>query len=60
MFRETNFIYISTLDAELPFDLWPQMPDDIPITISPGQVALAGGWKIGCERWHLPARRGTG
>ncbi len=21
----------------------------------PGQVALAGGWKISCERWHLPA-----
>ncbi|MBL8101939.1 MAG: tRNA lysidine(34) synthetase TilS, partial [Anaerolineales bacterium] len=55
MFRESDLIYISTLDAELPFDLWPQMPGDLSIPITPPQqVALAGGWKIGCERWHLP------
>lgn len=55
MFRETNFVYICTLDAELPFDLWPQMPGDVPISITPPeQVALAGGWKVSCERWHLP------
>ena len=56
MFRESNFIYIGTLDAELPFDLWPQMPGDMPIAVAPqGQAILAGGWKISCERWHLPA-----
>lgn len=56
MFRESNFIYIGTLDAELPFDLWPQMPGETPISVAPhGQVLLAGGWKISCERWHLPA-----
>ncbi|MBI5825414.1 MAG: tRNA lysidine(34) synthetase TilS [Chloroflexi bacterium] len=56
MFREANHIYIGTLDAELPFDLWPQLMDENPIIITPpGQAALAGGWKIGCERWHLPA-----
>lgn len=57
MFRESNLIYICTLDAELPFDLWPQMPDSSSsITIvTAGQAALAGGWKLNCERWRLPA-----
>jgi tRNA(Ile)-lysidine synthase len=56
MFRESALIYLCTLDAELPFDLWPQMPDESPITISPpGQVSLAGGWKLICEPWRLPA-----
>lgn len=55
MFREGNFIYIGTLDAELPFDLWPQMQGESPISITPPQqVSLAGGWKLSCERWHLP------
>ena len=56
MFREENFIYICTLDAELPFDLWPQMPGETPVSVEPPQqVVLAGGWKIACENWHLPA-----
>lgn len=57
IFRESKLIYICTLDAELPFNLWPQMPDSLSsITISPpGQAALAGGWKLNCERWRLPA-----
>ncbi len=56
MFREEDYVYIGTLDAELPFDLWPQMPGESPISITPPQqVMLAGGWKVGCEPWHLPA-----
>ncbi|RJP51536.1 MAG: tRNA lysidine(34) synthetase TilS [Anaerolineaceae bacterium] len=57
MFRESNRIYICTSDAELPFNLWPQMrADESSLTISiPKQVALAGGWKLTCERWRLPA-----
>lgn len=56
MFRESELIYICTLDADLPFNLWPQMPDGPSITISPpGQVSLAGGWKLNCERRPLPA-----
>ena len=56
MFREENHIYIGTLDAELPFDLWPQMQAEDSVSITPPQqVPLAGGWKIGCEKWHLPA-----
>ena len=56
MFREMNRIYICSLDAELPFNLWPQMMgvDSMSVAI-PGQVTLAGGWKLSCERWHLPA-----
>lgn len=57
MFRESKLIYLCTLDAELPFNLWPQLPADNPsLTISvPGQVTIAGGWKLTCERWGLPA-----
>ncbi|MDP2778496.1 MAG: tRNA lysidine(34) synthetase TilS, partial [Anaerolineales bacterium] len=55
MFRESELIYICTLDAEPPYNLWPQMPAGSSITISPpGQVALAGGWKLNCERSLLP------
>jgi tRNA(Ile)-lysidine synthase len=56
MFRESNTVYICSPDAELPFDLWPQMPDADSLAISPpGVVSLAGGWKLSCERWRLPA-----
>lgn len=56
LFREEDKVFICTADAELPFDRWPQMPDDKPLTIScPGQVVMAGGWKVSCERWRLPA-----
>jgi tRNA(Ile)-lysidine synthase len=56
MFRELDRIYICTLDAELPFNLWPQLveSDSLAVTV-PGQVALAGGWKLTCERWRIPA-----
>ncbi len=56
MFREDNLIYMCTLDAELPFNLWPQMMDTQPASVLiPGQAALAGGWKFSCERWRMPA-----
>ena len=56
MFRELNHVYICTLDAELPFNLWPQMIEVAAIAVSiPGQVELAGGWKLNCERWRIPA-----
>ncbi len=56
MFRELGQVYICTLDAELPFNLWPQMMEvkQTPVAV-PGQVALAGGWKLNCERWRIPA-----
>jgi tRNA(Ile)-lysidine synthase len=55
MFRELNHVYICTLDAELPFNLWPQLTGtaSVPVTI-PGQVELAGGWKFNGERWRIP------
>jgi tRNA(Ile)-lysidine synthase len=32
------------------------MTDSMPVPIKiPGQVALAGGWKVNCEFWHIPA-----
>jgi tRNA(Ile)-lysidine synthase len=56
MFRELGNIYICTLDAELPINLWPQMIGSDPVSIStPGQVSLAGGWKLTSEIWRIPA-----
>lgn len=56
MIREEDLIHIYGPNAELPFDRWPQMPDENPISMRlPGGTALAGGWKATCERWRLPA-----
>ena len=55
MFRESNHWYICTLDAELPFNLWPQLTGQMSVPLSvPGQVELAGGWKFNCESWGMP------
>jgi tRNA(Ile)-lysidine synthase len=54
--RESNLIYICTTNAELPFDLYPQMPNAEAILISlPGTVLLTNGWKCSSEHWRLPA-----
>lgn len=56
MFRELGKVYICTLDAELPFNLWPQLIGSEPVSVStPGQVSLAGGWKLTSEIWRIPA-----
>jgi len=55
MFRESNQLYICTLDAELPFNLWPQLTGSVSLPISiPDQIELVGGWKFNCERWGMP------
>ncbi len=54
MFRESNKIYVCTLEAELPFTLWPQMTTGFYPVEVPGQLNLAGGWKFSCERWRIP------
>ncbi len=55
MFREANSIYVCTLDAKLPFNLWPQLTgvSSVPILV-PSQIDLAGGWRFNCERWGMP------
>ncbi|NJN79544.1 MAG: tRNA lysidine(34) synthetase TilS [Anaerolineales bacterium] len=56
MLREANLIYIYTANAELPFNVWPQLPNDNSISISISEPAsLAGGWKFASEVWRLPA-----
>ena len=56
MLREANYVYICTSNAKLPFNIWPQMPSAAPVAVSiPGQIGLAGGWKLNCEHWHIPA-----
>lgn len=54
--REANLIYVCTSNAELPFDIWPQMPSDEAISVSiSNPISLAGGWKFYSEHWRLPA-----
>jgi len=56
MFREAGKIHVCTLNAQLPFNLWPQLPLSDPVKITlPGQINLAGGWKFTSERWRIPA-----
>lgn len=56
LIREENFIYVCTSNAELPFDLYPQMPNRevISVTLS-NMVTLTNGWKFNSELWRLPA-----
>jgi tRNA(Ile)-lysidine synthase len=55
MFREATYLYICTADAELPFNVWPQLTGTAPVPVlTPGQVDLAGGWKFHCEHWGMP------
>lgn len=55
LFCESSHLYICTQDAELPFNIWPQLTygEVVPLSI-PGQVELAGGWRFNCERWGIP------
>jgi len=54
--HEANYVYICTSNAKLPFNIWPQMPSATPVPVLiPGQIGLAGGWKLSCEYWHIPA-----
>ncbi|GAB4498378.1 MAG: tRNA lysidine(34) synthetase TilS [Anaerolineales bacterium] len=56
MFREGDQLHVCAPHAKLPFDRWPQLLDENPIPLKLGeQVLLAGGWRVTCERWRLPA-----
>ena len=57
LFREGRHFYLSLPDANLPFDKWPQMPEEsapIPVVIPCG-VELSGGWRFSSESWRLPS-----
>jgi tRNA(Ile)-lysidine synthase len=57
LYREGSSLYVCTSEADLPFDKWPQMPEDSgPLSLTiPGGVEISGGWKLSCESWRLPA-----
>jgi len=56
IFGESGRIYVCTPDVQLSFDVWPQMKDESSVQVTiPGQVDLAGGWKLTCEYWSHPA-----
>lgn len=55
--REGPRLFLGGPGAVLPYDQWPQMPGE-PAAMSvtaPGSLELAGGWKLNCENWRLPA-----
>jgi tRNA(Ile)-lysidine synthase len=55
LLREANHLYVCTMDAELPFTLWPQLTGMTSAAVPvPGQIELTGGWRFNCERWGLP------
>jgi tRNA(Ile)-lysidine synthase len=57
LLRETGHLYLLTSGAELPFDQWPQMPETVksmPIIV-PGEIRLAGIWKLICEQLSDPS-----
>jgi len=56
IFREDRSIYVYTPGADLPFNLWPQMPEGqevLPVMV-PSNFELSAGWKFACEKWRLP------
>lgn len=56
LIRESSLIYVCTANAELPFDLYPQMPNDDVIQVSiSNTMTLANSWKFNSEPWRLPA-----
>jgi tRNA(Ile)-lysidine synthase len=56
MIREAGNVYVCTADSSLSFNLWPQLPSTTAVPVSiPGQIGLAGGWRLTSERWHIPA-----
>lgn len=55
LLREGELVYVLADTSNLPFERWPQLPQDgnpIPLKL-PGSVALSGGWKLTCERWNM-------
>ncbi len=55
LLREGPLIYVVASKVTLPIERWPQMPegsDTLPLKV-PSQIALAGGWKLNCERWNI-------
>jgi tRNA(Ile)-lysidine synthase len=52
LFREANILYIARPYTELPFDPWPQIPnqvDSIKISL-PVQISLSDGWQFSSEK----------
>lgn len=56
LYREAEFLHVCAPHAKLPFDRWPQLSGDDPVSIGVGeQIYLAGGWRMVSEIWRLPA-----
>ncbi len=54
LIREENCIYLAQQDVDLPFERWPQMPQnvnslEVPV---PGHLDF-DGWRLTCEQWRL-------
>ena len=54
---EGSSLFLGGSESSLPYDQWPQIPEDqeiIQVEV-PGAVEIAAGWKLGSENWRLPA-----
>lgn len=55
--HEGERLYLGGPGAALPFDQWPQMPEE-PLSFKvepPCALELDSGWRLNGERWRLPA-----
>jgi tRNA(Ile)-lysidine synthase len=55
LLREGSSIYVAAPNVTLPFERWPQLPEEagsIPLKV-PCQINLSAGWKLNCERWNM-------
>ena len=56
VFVEGDRFWVAECEGDLPSDEWPQMPVNAPHWLDvPGDVTLAGGWKLIAERCPLPS-----
>ena len=57
LLREADQFIVAGGEAVLPFERWPQMPEEaetLPVHL-PGEIELPGGWRFTCEKWNIPA-----
>jgi tRNA(Ile)-lysidine synthase len=47
LFSEGERLYVAALEADLPFEAWPQV--DQPLTLNSSQLDLKNGWVLGLE-----------
>ncbi len=57
LYRESEVVFVAASDAELPSEVWPQLPPgtDLIEVVIPGRMALAAGWRFEAESFSTEA-----